>query len=508
MLFLTSCLFQWVAIASSLLIDSSHAYANITAELGPFLSPRAAINFPGSAEFLAATDRDNEQDPPTYAVVVEVATEHDVQETVRYANCHSIPFLATTGLHGGTSTLGNLHQGINIRMRLMNSTTITADGRSAKFGGGILGVKVKNSLWAAGKETVTGACECVSFVGPLLGGGHGYLQGFYGLISDNLVSARVVLATGDAISVSATENPDLFWALQGAGHNFGIVTEVTNRIFDVPSSSWAYAQYIFTHDKVEDIFTQLNNWTVNGTKDMPVEFINKIIFARISSIDPNNAVIVFNIFYQGANTVPPRYTAPLLAIGPVVAAANVTDYPGLALIDGTTIDSAVCQQHNAVNMMFPISIRSYNVQAQRAAFDAFNAFTADTTFINSAVLLEGYSTQAVKAVRSEDTAFPHRADNFLITPVVSYTVNSTLDSKATAFGDSFRQALHEADGNAELHAYVNYAHGDETLQEMYGYDAWRVARLRSLKEKYDPKTQFGFYAPIEHTESYFISRRY
>ena len=126
------------------------------------------------------------------------------------------------------------------------------------------------------------------------------------------------------------------------------------------------------------------------------------------------AVIVFNIFYQGVNAVPDEYTAPLLAIGPAVAAANVTDYPGLTLIDSTTIADAVCTQHDAVNMMFPISIKSYNVQAQRAAFDAFNAFTMDTRFLNSAVLFEGYSTQAVKAVPSDTTAFPHRADNFLM----------------------------------------------------------------------------------------------
>lgn len=54
---------------------------------------------------------------------------------------------------------------------------------------------------------VTGACECVSLAGPLLGGGHGYLQGFYGLISDNLISARVVLASGNVVVVSATQNP-------------------------------------------------------------------------------------------------------------------------------------------------------------------------------------------------------------------------------------------------------------------------------------------------------------
>lgn len=73
---------------------------------------------------------------------------------------------------------------------------------------------------------------------------------------------------------------------------------------------------------------------------MPVEFIHKSIFAHIPTINPNNvshnkyaksitddqqAVIVFNIFYQGANAVSPEYTAPLLAIDPVVTVANVTD---------------------------------------------------------------------------------------------------------------------------------------------------------------------------------------
>ena len=49
--------------------------------------------------------------------------------------------------------MGNLHQGLNIRMRKMNSTTIAADGRSAEFGGGILGLEVRDALWAAGKQT-------------------------------------------------------------------------------------------------------------------------------------------------------------------------------------------------------------------------------------------------------------------------------------------------------------------------------------------------------------------
>lgn len=65
------------------------AYPNIEDELGPRLSSSATIVFLGSAEFLVATDRDNEQHPPTFAWVVEVATEGDVLETVRLPPLHS-----------------------------------------------------------------------------------------------------------------------------------------------------------------------------------------------------------------------------------------------------------------------------------------------------------------------------------------------------------------------------------------------------------------------------------
>lgn len=113
--------------------------------------------------------------------------------------------------------------------------------------------------------------------------------------------------------------------------------------------------------------------------------------------------------------------------------------------------------------MFPISINSYNIEAQRAAFDAFNAFTADPTFINSAgtwqaffpcierltetpkVLFEGYSTQAVKAVPCADTAFPHREDNFLM-----YVDPPSLSPPSTL------KLPHESHGADNLVAHQSY----------------------------------------------------
>lgn len=61
--------------------------------------------------------------------------------------------------------------------------------------------------------------------------------------------------------------------------------------------------------------------------------------------DIRKAVVITNIFskYQGAEEVPSRSTAPLLALDPAVAVANATEYPGLTLIGGNDINNAVCQ---------------------------------------------------------------------------------------------------------------------------------------------------------------------
>lgn len=66
----------------------------------------------------------------------------------------------------------------------------------------------------------------------MLGGGLGVLYGIHGLLIDSLVSVRLVTAAGEAITVSDTEHPDLFWAIRGAGANFGVVTSATYRIYD------------------------------------------------------------------------------------------------------------------------------------------------------------------------------------------------------------------------------------------------------------------------------------
>lgn len=77
-----------------------------------------------------------------------------------------------------------------------------------------------------------------------------------------------------------------------------------------------------------------------------------------------------------------------------------------------------------------------------------------------------------------------------------YAPNATLNPIAIQAGKDMRKIFYDGEGTKEFHAYVNYAHGDESLKQLYGYEDWRQEKLRELKKLYDPKGRFSFYAPI------------
>ncbi len=58
-------------------------------------------------------------------------------------------------------------------------------------------------------------------------------------ISDSLLSVRIVIGTGQLLTVSATSNADLFWGIKDAGFNYGVVTEATYRIYDFTNEGQA-----------------------------------------------------------------------------------------------------------------------------------------------------------------------------------------------------------------------------------------------------------------------------
>lgn len=98
-------------------------------------------------------------------------------------------------------------------------------------------------------------------LGATLGGGVGRYQGLHGLIIDALKSVNLVTASGDLITVSETENSDLFWGIRGAGFNYGIITEATYEVYDLTNGGVVVnADFLFPASSNETFFKVLTSF--------------------------------------------------------------------------------------------------------------------------------------------------------------------------------------------------------------------------------------------------------
>jgi FAD/FMN-containing dehydrogenase len=88
-------------------------------------------------------------------------------------------------------------------------------------------------------------------------------------VSDQFTSMNLVLANGDFVTIDPTS--DLWWGMQGAGHNFGIVTSATTKIYDIRQPNWAIETIIFSGDKVEAVYQAANKYILNnGTQSADI----------------------------------------------------------------------------------------------------------------------------------------------------------------------------------------------------------------------------------------------
>ncbi len=120
-------------------------------------------------------------------------------------------------------------------LRHLSSISIDPVSRTANVGGGCLLGDV-DAACAEKKLAVTFGHDPSTGVGGLtLNGGHGFLEKKFGMTIDNLISAKVVLASGEVVRASEKLHPDLFWALRGGGGNWGVVTEFEFQLHELPN---------------------------------------------------------------------------------------------------------------------------------------------------------------------------------------------------------------------------------------------------------------------------------
>ncbi|KAL8988152.1 MAG: hypothetical protein Q9177_002732 [Variospora cf. flavescens] len=475
--------------------------AEIHQRFRPQLSREASIYFPPDPQFANATQRWSRFTEGNNAIVVVPASTQDVATAVKMANQLRLPFLAVNGGHGTSSALKTIQRGVSINLCNFKQLQISQDGKSALIGGGANTQEVVNGLAAYGKVTATTNGGCTGMIGPALGGGFGRYMGYFGLVLDNIIDMTVVLANGDIKQVSATSNPDLYWGMKGAGMNFGIVTQANFKVYDFPTTHWVYAEFVYAdaEHRLDAYFEAVNK--INADSSQPKElgtlYSMYAIDPQYSSTD-TQPIIRLQFSYAGTLEQAQPWLDIFMGLQPTSWWKNDSLLPTeIQPAAGQDIDSPICNRGTTWRL-FPLGLKSYNVTANREVYHLFKQFVAEhPEFKGSVVQFENYALQGVRAVDAESTAYPHREDDILVSFAPVYSPSQTSDTIATDFANRARAMWHAGDApGRNATAYLNYANGDEGVEAIYGYESWRLERLRGLKGKYDPSNRFRFYNPI------------
>lgn len=167
------------------------------------------------------------------ALIAQCADVADVIAAVNFARDNAIIVAIRGGGHNGPG-LGSVDGGLVIDLSRMNGVRVDPVNRTARVEGGAQLGDLHHATNAFGLATPSGIISTTGVGGITLGGGLGHLTRQFGLAIDNLLEADVVLADGSLITASATEHPDLFWALRGGGGNFGVATSFLFRLHSLP----------------------------------------------------------------------------------------------------------------------------------------------------------------------------------------------------------------------------------------------------------------------------------
>ena len=184
---------------------------------------RGAVLRTGDPEYDTARAIQNGLIDRRPGLIVRCSGAADVIEAVNLARTHGL-LLAVRG--GGHNVAGNAvcDGGLVIDLSSMRAVHVDAGRRTVRVQGGATWGDVDRETQVFGLAVPGGVVASTGVAGLTLHGGMGHLRRKYGLSIDNLLSVDIVTADGQIHTASAEDHADLFWAVRGAGSNFGVVT--------------------------------------------------------------------------------------------------------------------------------------------------------------------------------------------------------------------------------------------------------------------------------------------
>src|SRR5687768_4942211 len=224
------------------------------------------------------------------ALIARCSGAADVVAAVNFAGEHDLLLSVRGGSHNVSGAATN-DGGIVIDLSAMRGVRVDPAARTVRAQGGATWGDVDRETQLFGLATPGGNVSSTGVAGLTLHGGWGWMRRKYGYSVDNLVSVDIVTADGRVRTASESEHPDLFWAIRGAGSNFGVVTSFEFCLHELgPLVAFAAPMYAmedaervvpawrdFMEAAPDEVSSQLFLWGVPTTEAFPTELHDKAI---------------------------------------------------------------------------------------------------------------------------------------------------------------------------------------------------------------------------------------
>ncbi len=394
-------------------------------------------------------------------LVVRCRSVSDVVRVLAYATTTGERIAVRGGGHcfAGRSS----SDGIVLDLSGLDEISVADDG-VATVGAGVRLGGLYAALHVHGRTLPAGCGSTVGIAGLTLGGGIGLLGRAHGLTCDRLVGAQVVLADGVVVECDADREPDLFWALRGAGGGqFGAVTSLRFDTVAEPITTRIEARW--SGPAVDAVVTAWQAWAPDAPDELTV---------NLSVVCEPDAPVMATLF--GAAVLPEDATRALLRDFGELAGAQMSEVrAGLP--------------YHCLKDTFADPLASSG-RALRTRSEFFSRSMADVTV---ASLLGGFGPTttgrrelafttmggAYNRVSEDATAFAHRGERFLLQHIAAAADPWVDDSWATA----------RTDGSGRV--YPNFP--DLALEDWAAaYHGRNHPRLAAVKQAYDPHRLFDF----------------
>lgn len=352
---------------------------------------------------------------------------------MRCCNRFNLTFLASAGGNGWATTFTIDQKGVAINLRGLNQVTFNTDKTQVTVQGGTIISELVGAAYDNDAQVVTGNCDCVGVMGAMLGGGYGRLMGEYGLMVDNVLSMNLVTAAGTMQTVTASSDPDLWFALRGAGANFAIVTSAVMKSYPTPraqNGAWLGA-LIYSPDSIEALVGAINGLTLSPKMAI-------FMYYATSGAPDYNPVVIVLPFYLGSAADGRSAFDPVLQVGPLVDNTAWTPYNQVNAGSGP-----FCVPGDR-KPSYGAAAAQLDPATWRTIWNEFNHFVTTNggdKVGNSTVLMEAYSLDAAKAKGDESSSSTWRSTNTFNMVATAWYKDASFDPVAQAFGSKIRDLM-------------------------------------------------------------------